>query len=579
MKINDIVIGMVGAGGDGVVAFGDILSTTSALEGLNCMVVKSFGPQIRGGESSCKIRIAEKEVYSQGDRLDVLVAFNWDDYAKFPGELDVKKDVVVVCDAKNTPDKLPFAHDINPKEVFRVPFDELVKESGNPKAKNIISLGVISEILNLPKDGLKKSITRKFGKKKQEILESNIRAIDIGINYAAKNNLKASLQFEYKLSAPKYVATGNDALAYGALAAGCKFLASYPITPASEIMEWMGRELPKFGGTMVQAEDEIAAVCMVTGAAFGGVKAMTSTSGPGVSLKIEAIGLGTIAELPYVVVNVQRGGPATGLPTKSEQSDLWQAIGGMHGDAPHAVIAPADVADCFDVGIHAFGIAEKYQMPVIVLSDQFIGHRKETVSGFDTGNIRIVSRETPSSPSRGDYKRFADTKTGVSPMSYPGIKGGEYTCSGIEHEESGSPTARHDTHERMCAKRARKLETLVKDFSFIRRYGPKKAKVGILAWGSTKGVVREAVEAGNAGGMSISALVPQLIYPLQADLVNEFIASCEKIMIVEMNYTGQFKDYLAGKCNLPRDVIHMKSSGAMFFEVGDILKRIKEACL
>ena len=173
----------------------------------------------------------------------------------------------------------------------------------------------------------------------------------------------------------KFIATGNDAIAYGALAAGLKFFASYPITPASEVMEWLSRELPKFGGTMVQAEDEISAVCMVTGASFGGVKSMTATSGPGVSLKIEALGLGSMAELPYVLVNVQRGGPATGIPTKSEQADLSQAIFGMHGDAPHAVVAPADVEDCFELTQRAFNIAENYQMPVFILSDQFIGHR------------------------------------------------------------------------------------------------------------------------------------------------------------------------------------------------------------
>lgn len=577
MKINDIVIGLVGSGGDGVVASGDILSATSALEGLNCMVVKSFGPQIRGGESSCKIRIAQKRVLSQGDLLDVLVAFNWGDYERFPGELDVKNGVVVIADEKNFPEKLPFANNAKAKEIFKIPFDELVKESGNPKAKNIISLGLLCEIFNLPTDGLKKSIERKFGKKKPEILESNLKAIDIGINFAKKNNLKSEIQFEYKASEPKYVATGNDALAYGALTAGCKFFASYPITPASEIMEWMGKELPKFGGTMVQAEDEISAACMVTGASFGGVKAMTATSGPGVSLKIETIGLGTIAELPYVVVNVQRGGPATGIPTKSEQSDLWQAVGGMHGDAPHAVIAPTDVEDCFYTAVHAFNIAEKYQMPVIILSDQFVGHRKETVTKFDTKKIPVVSRTTPKNPVRGEYNRFQLTDNGVSPMSYPGIKGGEYTCSGIEHDENGSPTSRHDTHEKMNIKRAKKLSVLAGEFENIRRYGPKKAKVGIIGWGSSSGVIQEAVDVANAKGMQVAGLVPQLIYPLQAKEINEFISSCEKIAIVEMSFTGQFREYIAGNTNLPRDVIHIKSSGACLFEVSTILEKIKEA--
>ncbi len=575
MNTKDIVIGMVGSGGDGIVAASDILATTAASEGLHCMQFKSFGPQIRGGESSGIIRIADHPVYSQGEKLDVLMAFNWVDYQKFPGELNCKSETVVVTDEIGFPDVLPLNDGVKPAEIFKIPFEALVKESGNPKAKNIIALGLLSEIFNLPKDGLKKSIQRKFGKKKAEILEGNLKAIDIGINYAVSNKLKSKLQFAFTPSKPHCVANGNDAIAYGALVAGCRFFASYPITPASEIMEWMGKELPKFGGTMVQAEDEISAVCMVTGASFGGVKAMTATSGPGVSLKVEAIGLGTIAELPYVVVNVQRGGPATGIPTKSEQADLMQAVYAMHGDAPHAVMAPADVEDCFEVGIRAFNTAETYQMPVIILSDQFIGHRKETVSCFDAHKIPIVSRKTPKDPRQGEYKRFALTDNGVSPMSYPGIKGGEYTCSGIEHNEAGYPVSTHGEHEKMSEKRARKLDVLARDYKFIRRYGVAKPDVGILAWGSTKGAVREAVELGNSQGLKLAALVPQLIYPLQVKEVEEFIKSCKKLMIVEMSYSGQFKNYLGGFCRLPENIIHLKSSGGRQFETGEILNMIK----
>lgn len=577
METKDIVIGMVGAGGDGVAAAGDILTTAAASIGLHCMMVKSFGAQIRGGESSCKIRIANKQVNSQGDLLDILVAYNWEDYARFPGELNTAKNVVVVCDAKNTPDKLPDT--INTTEVIKIPFESLVKESGNPKAKNIIVLGLLAEIFNLPKTGLKKCIERKFSKKDASILEANLKAIDIGIDYAVQNKIRSKLQFKYAPAKANHVATGNEALAYGALSAGCRFFASYPITPASEIMEWMGRELPKFGGTMVQAEDEIAAACMVTGASFGGVKAMTATSGPGLSLKIEAIGLGAIAELPFVVVNVQRGGPATGVPTKSEQADLLQAVGGMHGDAPHAVLAPTDVADCFDIAMHAFNIAEEYQMPVIILSDQFIGHRKETVPEFDTKKIKVISRKVADNPVCGKYKRFAITDSGVSPVTYPGIKGGEYTCSGIEHNEDGGPTSRHDVHEQMSAKRAKKLKKLAEGFKQFKRYGPAKADVGILAWGSTKGAVCETVEKAASEGMSVSALIPQLMYPLQAGVIDEFIRSCKKIAVVEMSFSGQFKHYLAGHCQLPHDVIHVKSSGARLFESDEILKAIKEVAL
>ncbi len=577
MNVRDVVVGMVGSGGDGVVAMGDILATTAAHDGLHCMQVKSFGPQIRGGESSCIVRIADRPVLSQGDHLNILVAFNWNDYKKFPGELTSRNGVMVVCDEKNTPDEPELEAGVKAGGVLKVPFDRLIAESGNPKAKNIIALGILAEAFNLPKDGLKKYIERKFKKKGQEVIDSNIKAVDIGINFAASSGFKSPLKFEYTPTGkPKFIATGNDAIAYGALAAGLKFFASYPITPASEVMEWLSRELPKFGGAMVQAEDEISAVCMVTGASFGGVKSMTSTSGPGVSLKIEALGLGSMAELPYVLVNVQRGGPATGIPTKSEQADLSQAVFGMHGDAPHAVVAPADVEDCFELTQRAFNIAENYQMPVILLSDQFIGHRKDTVEKFDLEKVAPQSRITPKDPLRGEYKRFAYTDTGVSPMSYPGIKGGEYICSGIEHNEMGYPTSSHFIHEEMSKKRQRKLDHLAANYKFIRRYGVEKADIGIIAWGSPKGAVREAVEKAVADGLKVAAIVPQLIYPLQADLLNAFYSSCKKIMVVEMSFSGQFRNYLAGASRLPHDIVHLKSGGARQFEVGEILNAIKE---
>jgi 2-oxoglutarate ferredoxin oxidoreductase subunit alpha len=518
--------------------------------------------------------MADRPVYSQGGALDVLLSLSWEDYKKFPGELDVKPGVIVVTDEKEVPEPLPLNGGLKAGEVFKIPFDELVKESGNPKAKNIIALGVLAELFNLPADSLKKSIQTKFGKKKQEILEANLKALDIGINYAKGQKLGSQLKFEYKTGKQLCVANGNDTIAFGALTAGCRFFASYPITPASEIMEWMGRELPKFGGTMVQAEDEISAACMVTGAGFGGVKAMTATSGPGVSLKIETLGLGSITEIPYVLVNVQRGGPATGIPTKSEQADLMQAVYGMHGDAPHAVLAPADVEDCFEVAIRAFNTAEAYQMPVIILSDQFIGHRKETLPPFDVNKVKIVNRKTPKNPKRGEYKRYELTDDGVSPMSYPGIEGGEYTCAGIEHNEAGNPASSHDIHERMSAKRELKLSRLAKEYKFIRRYGAEKPDIGILAWGSTKGVVREAVEIANAKGKKVAALVPQLMFPLQTELIDQFVRSCKKVMIVEMSFSGQFRHYLSSYVKLPEDIIHVKASGATMFGVNDILNKL-----
>lgn len=573
----DLTLGIVGSGGDGIVASGDILANAAANEGLRLISVKSFGAQIRGGESSYKLRICTQRVMSQGDLLDAVIVFNWDDYKCFQGELEVKDGVVVICDTEPYIDDNALPLDgVKPSKVFRVPFAQLLKQY--PKArKNMIALGAAAELLGLPKDGLKDAVRRKFGRKSREVVEANSIAINTGIEFVRSNKLVSPLKLKYTPLKQNYLFTGNEAIAYGALTAGCRFFASYPITPASEIAEWLSRELPKFGGVVVQAEDEIASACMVIGASFGGVKAMTATSGPGFSLKIETIGLGAMAELPMVIVDVQRGGPATGLPTKSEQADLWQAIGGMHGDAPHAVLAPTSVEDCFYTALEAFRIAEVYQMPVIILSDQFLGHRRVTMRGFDLNRIPNAARKSQRSPERGEYKRFAITADGVSPLTCPGVAGGEYLASGIEHDERGFPSSKHTIHEMMCEKRARKLAALVKEKNFIYTAGETAPKTGIITWGSTFGAVEEAVATLNSKGRSVGALAPWLLYPLQADPIQKFAQKVKKLIIVEMSYTGQFRDWLATKVKLPEDIIHLKFSGGRQFTVEEILKAIENA--
>lgn len=577
MQKDDLIIGMVGSGGDGVVATGEILANMAAEEGLHAMMVKSFGPQIRGGESSCWVRLSAKKIYSQGNALNVLVCFNWNDYRQFEGELDVEEDVIVLVDSKDETHEKDYPIDGGRKRtVIKVPFAELADTTGNPKGKNMVMLGVLAGLFDLPAGPVEHAIRKRFKGKKVEIAEANVRSLMLGIEHV-KNNIKSvPFTFKYSKGTKQMLLAGNEAVAFGALAAGCRFYSSYPITPASEIMEWLADELPKVGGTVVQAEDEIAAICMVTGAGYAGVKSMTATSGPGLSLKSEAIGLGTMAEIPYVVVDVQRGGPSTGLPTKSEQGDLHQAVYGMHGTAPHAVIAASDVEDCFRTAIEAFNIAEAYQMPVVLLSDQFIGHRTETVEALDFENVKLKSRLSPEDLKDDNYRRFVDNHDGISPMTWPGIKGGEYLCSGIEHDEHGSPSAKYSVHEKMCAKRERKLEKLEKEYTFVRRYGDKNAKVGVIAWGSNKGVLREAVEYFTSHGKPVSGLVPQLLYPLQKDILKDFFAQLDVLVVVETSFDGQFLHYLRSWVDLPKNVLHLKAAGGRLFGPGEVITEIEK---
>ncbi len=578
MECHDITVGMAGSGGDGVVSAGDILAASAAAEGINCIMLKSFGPQIRGGESSCRLRLSTKQIYSQGDLIDVLVVYNWPDFARFGAELEVRDGAYVLVEEKDKTEDVPLSNASRCK-LIKIPFEKLATEdAGNPKAKNMVTLGILGAMFGLPTEGIKRAIERKFKRKGEAVVAANHKAIDIGIDYVkAHGGPAADLHFVFSPAKSYMALTGNEATAFGALAAGCRFFASYPITPATEIMEWLSRELPKFGGTVLQAEDEISAINSVVGASFGGVRSMTATSGPGMSLKMEAMGLAAMAELPIVIVDVQRGGPSTGIPTKTEQADLMQAVYGMHGDAPHAVLAPSDVEDCFEVAWRAFKIAEEYQMPVIILSDQLIGQRKETVTPFDVSKVNVPGRIAPKLKEGDKFLRYEDTKSGVSPITWPGMKGGEYLASGIEHTEEGTPSSQHETHERMSEKRARKLDTLASEYKFIRRYGSEKPVVGVLGWGSSKGAIREAVERLNQTGLAVAALIPEIIYPLQTPEIKKFVSSCKHLLVVELSHSGQFEHYLAANALLPADVLHYRFSGGRVFTSKEMEMAIRAA--
>ncbi|MEW5807675.1 MAG: 2-oxoacid:acceptor oxidoreductase subunit alpha [Acidobacteriota bacterium] len=582
MQVEELVIGMAGKGGDGVVTAGDVLASGAASEGLNCFMLKSFGPQIRGGESSCRIRISTEQITSQGDRIDILVVLSWEDYAKFAAEFVLKDGVVVLCEEKD--EYLTKGIPVDERSLstlYRIPFIQITKEKvGSQLVKNMVLIGILCGLFGFSKEAMVRGIAKKFGRKK-ETMELNLKGLNAGYEYAVGLKKTDPIEFSYVPSRPNMILDGNEAIAYGALYAGCRFFAGYPITPASEIMEWLSRELPKFDGVMVQAEDEIAAAGMCIGASFAGVKAMTATSGPGLSLMSEMIGLSSMAEIPLVIVDVQRVGPATGIPTKSEQSDLQQALYGTHGDANRVVLAPSDVEDCFDVTVEAFYISEKYQLPVIILSDQFIGHRKESIKMVElmehNGFTKRFERIHPSIEELKDYKRYRFTEAGVSPMSSPGIKGGQYTAVGIEHDEYGCVVSTADNHESMNKKRFDKCHRIREEFHFIRKYGPEDAPLGVIAWGSSKGAVKEAVLRANEEGIKVSALVPQIIHPLPFKKFEEFFRPLKKAIIVELSYSAQFLKYLRSHFHLPFEQITCKRSGAKALSVEEVLTQIHKA--
>ncbi len=578
--MRDITVGFVGSGGVGAVTSGVILTEAAAVEGLHAMNVQSYGPQIRGGESSAKVRISQDPVLSPGDQLDVCVIYQLSEYPKFRHELAMKEDCIVLYDPGD-PLSPNFTFDVKPSmKLWPVPFGKLAKEDvGLLQTANIVSLGVLAHMFNLPLEGIKSALRSRFARKGEEVLNTNFKALEIGRNYAVKNVTQSNgLRLEYTSSEPKLVMTGNEATALGALRAGCNFFAGYPITPSSEVMHALAKYLFQTGGKFVQTEDEISAVTHCIGASFAGARAMTATSGPGVSLMTEGLGLASMAEIPLVIVNVQRGGPSTGLPTKTEQGDLMQAIYGTHGDAPKAVLAPNDVPGCFSTMVAAFYVAETYQLPVIVLSDQSVGQRLETFSKQEllSGFNRVGVRLQPSASEIEDYHRYRDTENGVSPMSVPGTAGGEYLASGIEHNEKGWPSALADMHNKMMAKRYRKLDALEQDVSLLDTYGGADAEYGAVAWGSNKGVVQEACQRLADEGYKVKAIVPGMLYPFNSNLCSKELGSLKKYVVFESSWSGQFYKYLHSSCPRPDQAQSYAIAGGRNLTVKEVYDAMKD---
>jgi 2-oxoglutarate ferredoxin oxidoreductase subunit alpha len=580
--MDDLVIGMAGSGGDGIVSAGESLIAAAAYEGYHALMTKSFGSQVRGGESSCRVRLSTRRVHNPGGTLDVAVALNWEDFLKFGSELPVSGETVVVYDSKTglAPDAVPLVG-VTPKEIFAVPIGELAKQgAGTDKAKNTVVLGLIAGWFGIARESILRGLAKKFAKKGPELVAANERAFALGEQFAREHPLTTPRTMEKPAKAgAKMLTDGNDMCAAAALFAGCEFFGGYPITPSSEVMQYLGRELWKYGGSILQAEDEIAGIGAALGASFAGKKSMTATSGPGLSLKTEILGLASIAELPLVVVDVQRGGPSTGIPTKPEQSDLFAAAFSAHGDVLRPVLAPTSVADTPDVTIEAFNIAERYQTPVIVLSDQEVAQRKETVDPIDPSRFHVENRREPTQAELADYARFRMTEDGVSPLSHPGMKGGNYQGAGIEHNENGNPTASGKVHATMNEKRFRKLAPLKRRRELFHIEGNASAPLALVAWGSIAGVCREALERARAEGIDAKLLVPWLLYPVAEDVYRDFFAGVQAGYVVELSHQAQLYRVIRMFVDVPPGVKPFARSGANPIQPVEVVGKLRKAAL
>jgi 2-oxoglutarate ferredoxin oxidoreductase subunit alpha len=579
--MDDLVIGMAGSGGDGIVSAGESLIAAAAYEGYHAMMTKSFGSQVRGGESSCRVRLSTHRVHNPGGSLDVAVALNWDDFLRFGAELPVSGTTVVIYEAKTgvAPTDLPLGG-VAPKEVFAVPIGEMAKHAaGTDKAKNTIVLGLIAGWFGIAREAILRGIRKRFASKGAALVEANEKAFALGELFAKEHPLMTPRTMDRAIVEPgKMLLTdGNDMCAAAAIFGGCEFFGGYPITPSSEVMEFFTGEVWKYGGAALQAEDEMAGIGAALGASFAGKKSMTATSGPGMALKTEILGLASIAELPLVVLDVQRGGPSTGIPTKPEQSDLFMAAFSAHGDVLRPVLAPTSVADTFDVTVEAFNVAERYQTPVVILSDQEVAQRKETVDPIDTSRFVVEERRRPTETELKDYARFRQTDDGVSPISHPGMRGGNYQGAGIEHNERGNPTASGKVHAQMNEKRFRKLAPIRRRRDLFHVQGHDAAQLALVGWGSIAGVCREAFERATAEGLDVKLLVPWLVYPVAEEIYRDFFKSVRAGFVAELSHQGQLYRILRMYVDVPAGVTSFCRSGANPIQPGEIVAQLRAA--
>jgi 2-oxoglutarate ferredoxin oxidoreductase subunit alpha len=375
-----------------------------------------------------------------------------------------------------------------------------------------------------------------------------------------------------KTNAKRWLITGNEAAGLGALRGGVRFAAAYPITPASEILEWLAPNLAKVGGTLVQAEDELASINMIIGASYGGVPSLTATSGPGLSLMIEALGLATAAEVPIVVVDVMRGGPSTGIPTKSEQTDLNIAVYGLHGEAPHLVIAPQSVTDCLLATQWATFLAEVLQTPAIVLSDQSLGQTQAAVSR--PPDVAFIGQRLRATEIAAPYRRYALGGSGVSPMAIPGTRGGQYTADGLTHTERGIPTSSARDHGAQLDKRRDKIEGY--GFGDLWATLEGEGDVAVLTWGSLTGVAREAISLARAEGHNVRLIAPRLLLPTRPTEMAAALAGVSRVLVVEQSHSAQFHRYLRAHYTLPEDTLLLHRPGPLPIRPSEIYRQLTQ---
>jgi 2-oxoglutarate ferredoxin oxidoreductase subunit alpha len=578
----EFTVGIGGAAGDGQAATADALALVVARSGLHLYVYNSYQSVIRGGHVWLRMRISEAEVETHGDRLDALIALDAEAVVRHRGELSPGGVVLFNPDVVK-PGALPAG-----RSALPFPVKALTASLGPGLAvqQNTVLLGGLAALLDFPFAKLEEALAKQFGGKGEAMVARNVALARAGWEHARKEWAPLASAGRWALSPKRRsVVTGNEAFAMGAVAAGCRFYAAYPMTPASGILHWLAPRAERCGVVVKQAEDEIAVANMVIGAGHAGARAMCATSGGGFALMTEAIGMAGMIEAPSVFVLVMRGGPSTGLPTKTEQADLNQAFGASQGDYPRVILAPSDVYDCFRTMEEAFNLAERWQLPVIVLSDLLLSEHNQTVDPdrFDFRFRIDRGRVVAAAPEAGAFRRYLITEDGVSPRALPGTPGTVFHAGTDEHDEDGNlisdVSAHPPTRRRMVDKRARKVEALRRELPPPTLEGAPDAPLTLMGWGSTKGVIREARALLAERGVETNHLHIRYFVPFQAREVSDLLARAARTVVIENSASGQFARLLRAETGRAADGLILKYDGEPFSprEVADAVEAFAKA--
>jgi len=565
---SSISIAMAGSGGSGVMTAGNLLLDAAAKAGLYGLMVRTSGPQIRGGEAAALLRLARTQTESLDDGFDLLLAIDWQNINRFADEIPMRASGVLVGDSDEGEPPAVFL--AGGARFVSLPLKKMAKAIPGSWT-NMVALGVSGALAGIPVEALEEAL-RASWKRADTALQANLQALRAGIDAAAGIEGMPRIAAGAESKQKRWLLSGNEGAGFGALRGGVRFVAAYPITPATELLEWMAPALTKVGGTLLQAEDELASINMIVGASFGGVPSLTATAGPGLALMTEGIGLAVSAEVPVVIVDVMRGGPSTGIPAKSEQSDLSFAVSGLHGDAPRLVLAPTSIADCVATTQWAVQLAEAMQAPAIVLSDQFMGQSRAIIDKpSDPG---FVARRLVAEADTPDFKRYRNTESGVSPMAIPGTPGIVYTADGLEKNEAGIPSSQSRDHYTQLDKRERKL--IQYDYGSWWADLEGEGDVAVITFGSVTDVAREALARLAEQGVKVRLVALRLLAPALPERLAEALEGVSRVLVVEQNHSAQLFRYLRSMYDLPGKPTSFHRPGPLPMRPGELAKVILE---